>query len=170
MIGAGGLGLMALTLLKALGGHGAVVADIDPAKRAAALAAGALAAIDAGAADAVKQAQVAAKAPIGAAIDFVGAQATARLGTDAVMRGGKYVIVGLFGGELTLALPLLPIRALTIQGSFVGSLSEFKELMEIVQTSAVPPVPLQPRKLDACEAALGELRAGRIVGRAVLTP
>ncbi|MGH7090000.1 MAG: alcohol dehydrogenase catalytic domain-containing protein, partial [Stellaceae bacterium] len=43
IIGAGGLGLMALALLKALHGRGAVVADIDPKKRAAALAAGALA-------------------------------------------------------------------------------------------------------------------------------
>jgi alcohol dehydrogenase, propanol-preferring len=170
VIGAGGLGLMSLALLKALGGHGAVVADIDPKKREAALAAGALAAIDAGAGDAVKQAQAAAKAPLGAAIDFVGAGATARLGIDAVARGGKYVIVGLFGGDITLQLPLLPIRALAIQGSFVGSLSEFNELMALVEAGAVPPVPLQPRKLHEAEAALGELRAGRIVGRAILTP
>src|SRR6185312_10166420 len=97
VIGAGGLGLMCLSLLKAMGGKGAVVADIDPKKRAAALDAGALAAIDAGAADAVAQAQQAAKAPLGAAIDFVGATATAKLGIDALSKGGKYVIVGLFG-------------------------------------------------------------------------
>ena len=148
VIGAGGLGLMGLALLKALGGHGAVVADIDPQKREAALAAGALAAIDAGAVDAVKQAQAAAKTPLGAAIDFVGAGTTARLGIDAVARGGKYVIVGLFGGDITLQLPLLPIRAIAIQGSFVGSLSEFKDLMALVETGAVPPMPLQSHKLD----------------------
>jgi propanol-preferring alcohol dehydrogenase len=170
VIGAGGLGLMCLSLLKALGGHGAVVADIDPLKREAALKAGALAAVDAGASDAVKQAQVAAKAPLAAAIDFVGAGPTARLGTDAVMRGGKYVIVGLFGGDITLALPFLPIRALTIQGSFVGSLGEFKELMALVEAGAVPPVPLTERPLGDAEAALRDLRAGKIVGRAILTP
>jgi propanol-preferring alcohol dehydrogenase len=170
VIGAGGLGLMSLGLLKALGGVGAVVADIDPVKREAALAAGALAAVDAGAADAVKQANVAAKAPLGAAIDFVGSGPTARLGTDAVTRGGKYVIVGLFGGELTLALPFLPIRALTIQGSFVGSLAEFKELLALVEAGAVPSVPLHERPLGDAEAALRDLRAGKIVGRAILTP
>ena len=111
---------------------GAVVADIDPKKREAALAGGALGAIDAGAADAVKQAQAAAKAPIGAAIDFVGAGPTARLGIDAITRGGKYVIVGLFGGDITLSLPLLPIRAIAIEGSFVGSLAEFRELLALV--------------------------------------
>jgi alcohol dehydrogenase, propanol-preferring len=170
VIGAGGLGLMCLALLKALGGHGAIVADIDPKKREAALAAGALAAIDAGAADAVKQAMVAAKAPIGAAIDFVGASPTARLGIDAIMRGGKYVIVGLFGGDITLALPFLPIRAITIQGSFVGSLGEFKELLALVATGTVPKLPMEERSLDHAEAALRDLKAGRIVGRAVLTP
>jgi alcohol dehydrogenase, propanol-preferring len=170
IIGAGGLGLMCLGLMKALGAHGAVVADIDPKKREAALAAGAIAAIDAAAPDAVKQAAVAAMAPIPAAIDFVGSSATAKLGTDAVTRGGKYVIVGLFGGDLTLALPFLPIRALTIQGSFVGSLAEFRALMDIVEKGAAGAVPLIERPLGDAEAALRELRAGAIVGRAVLKP
>jgi alcohol dehydrogenase, propanol-preferring len=170
IIGAGGLGLMCLGLMKALGAKGAVVADIDPAKRAAALAAGALAAIDAGASDAAKQANVAAKTPLPAAIDFVGSSASARLGTDAVTRGGKYVIVGLFGGDITLSLPLLPIRALTIQGSFVGSLAEFRALMELVEKGTAGAVPLTERPLGEAEAALRDLRAGRIVGRAVLTP
>lgn len=170
VIGAGGLGLMCLALLKALGGRGAVVADIDPAKREAALKAGALAAIDAGAADAVKQAQEAAKAPIGAAIDFVGAASTARLGVDAIAKGGKYVIVGLFGGDITLSLPLLPMRAITVQGSYVGSLAEMKELLALVASGKVPPVPLSERPLAHANAVLEELKAGRIIGRAVLTP
>jgi propanol-preferring alcohol dehydrogenase len=170
VIGAGGLGLMCLTILKAMGGRGAVVADIDPKKREAALAAGALAAIDAGAADAVKQAQAAAGAPLAAAIDFVGANATARLGIDALARGGKYVIVGLFGGDITLSLPLLPMRALTIQGSYVGSLAEIKELMALVAGGKVAPMPVSERPLDEANTVLEELRAGRITGRAVLRP
>ena len=170
VIGAGGLGLMCLALLKALGGRGAVVADIDPAKREVALKAGALAAVDAGAADAVKQAQQAAKAPIGATIDFVGAASTARLGVDAIAKGGKYVIVGLFGGDITLSLPLLPMRAITVQGSYVGSLAEMKELLALVASGKVPPVPLSERPLAHANAVLEELKAGRIIGRAVLTP
>lgn len=57
LIGAGGLGLMCLTLHKAMGGKAAIVADIDPQERGAAQ--GATAAIYARAADAVKQAQAA---------------------------------------------------------------------------------------------------------------
>ena len=46
VIGAGGLGLMCVTILKAMGGKGAIVVDIDAKRRAAALEAGALAAVD----------------------------------------------------------------------------------------------------------------------------
>ncbi|HXP31226.1 MAG TPA: alcohol dehydrogenase [Stellaceae bacterium] len=168
VIGAGGLGLMCLALLKALGGQGAIVADIDAKKRAAALTAGALAVVDAGAADAVKQLQAAAKGPPAAAIDFVGAETTARLGIDAIARGGKYVIIGLFGGEVRLSLPLLPMRAITIEGALVGSLAELKELLALVATGKVPPVPLDERPLDQADAALHDLKAGRVVGRAIL--
>lgn len=170
VLGAGGLGLMCLAILRALGGRGAVVADIDPKKREAALQAGAIGVVDAAAPDAVKQAQAAAKAPIAAAIDFVGASNTARLGIDAIAKGGKYVIVGLFGGDITLSLPLLPMRAITVQGSYVGSLSEMRELLDLVATGKVAPVPLNQRPLNEANAVLEDLKGGRIVGRAVLTP
>ena len=49
IMGAGGLGHMALSILRAMGGKGAVLVDIDEAKREEAIKAGALAAIDGGA-------------------------------------------------------------------------------------------------------------------------
>jgi hypothetical protein len=129
LIGAGGLGLMAITVLKAMGGHGAISVDIDPKKREAALKTGALAAIDGSAPNAAQQIQAATKGGAYGVIDFVGSGATARLGTDCLAKGGHYVIVGLFGGEITLSTLFLPWRAITIQGSYVGSLGELKELM-----------------------------------------
>src|SRR6187397_428345 len=55
IIGAGGLGLMCLALHKTMGGHSAIVVDIDPVKRDAAKKAGAAKVVDGGAADAVQQ-------------------------------------------------------------------------------------------------------------------
>jgi D-arabinose 1-dehydrogenase-like Zn-dependent alcohol dehydrogenase len=170
VIGGGGLGLMCLALLNALGGKGAIVVDIDARKREAALTAGALAVIDVGRIDAVEQIQQAAKGPIAAAIDFVGASATAKLGIDALARGGKYVIVGLFGGDITLSLPLLPMRAITVEGSYVGSLAEMKEMLGLIAAGKVRPVQINQRPLHEINAVLDELKAGRIIGRAVLTP
>jgi propanol-preferring alcohol dehydrogenase len=170
IIGAGGLGLMCLGLLKAMGGKGAIVVETDPAKREAAMRAGALAAIDGAAGDAVKQVTAAAKNGVWAAIDFVGASSTAKLAIDSLTKGGKLVLVGLFGGDITLPLPFIPMRAITIQGAYVGSLAEAKELLDLVKRTHPPSIPITTRALAAADATLQDLRAGRVVGRAVLTP
>ena len=70
IIGAGGLGLMCLALHKAMGGHSAIVVDIDPAKREAAKKAGAQAVIDGSAPDAAQQIIAATKGGAWAVIDL----------------------------------------------------------------------------------------------------
>jgi D-arabinose 1-dehydrogenase-like Zn-dependent alcohol dehydrogenase len=170
LMGAGGLGLMCLTLLRAMGGTGAIVVDIDAKKREAALEAGALAAVDGAASDAARQIRGIAGGPVRGAIDFVGANATARLGVDILGKGGKLVMVGLFGGDITLSLPLIPIRAITIQGSYVGSLQELKDLMTLVARTKANRIPITTRPLTDANAALEDLRAGRTIGRSVLVP
>jgi D-arabinose 1-dehydrogenase-like Zn-dependent alcohol dehydrogenase len=172
IIGAGGLGLMCLALHQKMGGHSAIVVDIDDAKLAAAKTAGAKATVNAKAEDAVQQIQKLTGDGSGAwaVIDLVGSSASARLGYDSLTKGGKYIIVGLYGGDLTVSLPPIPMRALTIQGSYVGSQHEMKELMELVKQKGMPDVPVATRPLEDVNAIHGELRAGKIVGRVVLTP
>ncbi len=172
IIGAGGLGLMCLGLHQKMGGHSAIVVDIDPAKREAAKRAGAAAVIDGAAPDAVQQIMKLTKDGAGAwaAIDLVGSSASARVGFDSLIKGGKYIIVGLYGGDFTVSLPPIPMRALTIQGSYLGSLPEMAEMMDLVRRKGLPDVPVTTRPLDAVNAAHADLRAGKIVGRVVLTP
>ncbi len=170
IIGAGGLGLMALSLLKAMGGKGAIVVDIDARKREAAEAAGALATVDGSAPDALEQLAQKAGGPIRAVIDLVGNAKTTQLGFDCLSKGGKLVIVGLFGGGATWALPLIPIKALTIQGSYVGNLRETQELLDLVRSKKIAPSPVTPMPLARANEALVDLQKGRLVGRAVLTP
>jgi alcohol dehydrogenase/propanol-preferring alcohol dehydrogenase len=170
IIGAGGLGLMAVTILKAMGGKGAVVVDIDESRRAAAVKAGALAAVDGKADDAGAQITKALGGPGWSAIDLVGSPATALLGFNALAKGGKLVMVGLFGGSAPWSLPLIPIKAATIEGSYTGSLAELKELVELVRKGLVPPIPIGRRHLHDATATLEDLRHGKIVGRVVMTP
>ncbi|MBR0694426.1 alcohol dehydrogenase [Bradyrhizobium lablabi] len=170
IFGAGGLGLMALSLLKAMGGKGAIVVDIDAKKREAAEAAGALATVDGKAPDALEQLMKKAGQPIRAAIDLVGNAQTTQLGFDCLTKGGKLVIVGLFGGGATWALPLIPIKAITIQGSYVGNLRETQELLDLVRAKKIPPIPVTPMPLARANEALVDLQKGKLVGRAVLTP
>jgi len=143
---------------------------IDPAKREAAITAGAAAVIDGKAPDAAQQIIAMTNGGAWAVIDLVGSSATARLGIDSLIKGGKYIIVGLYGGDITLPLPPLPMRAITIQGSYVGSLPEMRELIDLVRRTGLPPVPVATRPLNDVNAVMDQLRAGKVVGRVVLTP
>jgi alcohol dehydrogenase, propanol-preferring len=161
---------MCLSILKALGGKGAVVVDIDERKRRAALECGALGAVDGRDPEAISKITRTAQGPVRGVIDLVGSPESAALGFDVLPKGGKLVIVGLFGGGAPWALPLIPIKAATIQGSYVGNLHELHDLVELARTGAVPGIPITPRPLEEASAALEDLREGKLVGRAVLTP
>ena len=170
VIGAGGLGLMSLSVLRMMGGAGAVVVEIDARKRQAALECGALAAVDPAAPDADAQIRRAVDGPVLFVLDLVGSAATATLGFRLLDRGGKLLVVGLLGGAMSLPVPLLAMRSATIQGSYVGSLTEMRELVALVRTHGMPRVPLDRRPLRDANQALDDLRAGRVVGRVVLIP
>jgi D-arabinose 1-dehydrogenase-like Zn-dependent alcohol dehydrogenase len=171
IIGAGGVGLMGLALAQQMGGHGTIMVDIDPGKREAATRAGAIAAVDGAAPDAAKQIHALTGGGAWAVIDFVGSGETVKLGISSLLgKGGKLIVVGLFGGDVTVPTPFFPMRALTIQGSYVGSLPEMKELLALVRRAGAPPVPIGTRPLAEVNDALNDLRAGKVVGRVVLTP
>ena len=170
IIGAGGVGLMGVTLAKKMGAKDVVIVDIDAAKRDAALKAGATKAVDGGAADAVQQIQKATAGGAWGVVDFVGSGQTVNLAVNSAIKGGTVVIVGLYGGDITMPTPYFPLRALTVRGSYVGSQTEMAELIDLVKRTGMPPVPIKTRPLEAVNDTLNDLRAGKIVGRVVLTP
>jgi D-arabinose 1-dehydrogenase-like Zn-dependent alcohol dehydrogenase len=91
-----------------------------------------------------------------------------RLGLGSLAKGGKLILVGLYGGDITLSLPPFPMRAIALQGSYTGSLTEIAELIELVKRTGLPPVPVATRPLADVNAVLSELRAGKVIGRVVL--
>jgi len=170
VIGAGGVGLMGVTLAKKMGAKDVIIVDIDAAKRDAALKAGATKAVDGSAADAVQQIQGATGGGAWGVVDFVGSGQTVNLAVNSAIKGGTVVIVGLYGGDITMPTPYFPLRALTVRGSYVGSQTEMAELIDLVKRTGLPPVPIKTRPLEEVNATLNDLRAGKIVGRVVLTP
>lgn len=168
LIGAGGLGLSAIAVLKALGHRAIVSVDTSAAKREAAALAGATATVD-GTAERLDKAIIAACGgqPV-AIIDLVNGSGTARAAHAALAKGGKLVMVGLFGGDLTLPLPFMPMRALTLQGSFVGSPGDLRELVALAQGGALPKLPIETVPQREADAALHRLKAGDVTGRLVL--
>ena len=69
-----------------------------------------------------------------------------------------------------IGISLIPIRAITIQGSYVGNLRETQELLDLVRSKKVAPIPVTPLPLAKANEALLDLQKGKLVGRAVLTP
>ena len=163
VLGCGGLGLIGISVLQARGVRNIIGCDIDDTKLAAAGKLGARKTVNTRAADALQQIQ-----GVAAAIDFVGSQATASLGIAALRKGGRYVICGLYGGELVHPLPPIAQRAIGIVGSYVGSLQELKEVVALAKKRRIRQTPVETRRADEANAALEDLKAGRIVGRVVL--
>ncbi len=167
-IGAGGVGLSAVHIAPALTDARIVVADIDPVKRQAALDAGATHAIDNGDEEQRRALMESTKGGVAAAIDFVGAPATTKFGMDVLRKGGVHVIVGLYGSELPMSLPLFPFKLMTVRGSFTGSLEEMRELIALAKAGRIPPIPVEKLPFTEINNTLQNLRDGHIVGRVVL--
>ena len=87
-----------------------------------------------------------------------------------VAKGGAVIVVGLIGGTFTIPVAMFPLRALTLMGSYVGSPAEAVEMLALVKAGKVAPIPVETRGLDQASRSLDDLRAGKIVGRVVVTP
>jgi alcohol dehydrogenase len=169
LVGLGGVGMMGLSIARALFPRAPIVADIDAAKREAALKAGAAAAYDPANPDA-RKALFKATGGVAAAVDFVGSDGSLAFASGAIAKGGKVVITGLLGGTYTTPIAMFPLRAMTIEGTMTGTLDEATEMMALARAGGIPAVPIIERPLGAAQASLDDLRAGRIVGRVVLVP
>jgi D-arabinose 1-dehydrogenase-like Zn-dependent alcohol dehydrogenase len=166
IIGAGGVGMMAIQIAKALG-MDPIVVDIDEDKLAAAKGLGVTRTYNSSDPSSAKALRKSTGGTY-AVLDFVGAEASVNYALGTLRKGGSLIVVGLFGGALTLPIPFLPMNARTIQGSFVGTLQEMGELMELVRAGKIAPIEIQERPLEEASAALADLKAGRVKGRQVL--
>lgn len=167
IIGAGGVGLSGIRLARQMFETAPIVVELDKSKWDMAREAGAGELIDPTADGALKS-LMKATGGVAAAIDFVGAAATFNFGFNALRKAGKMVCVGLFGGSTPIVPAMVSMKAVSITGSYVGSLQEMQELMAIARTGVLPDLPLGTQALDTATQALEDLRAGRIRGRTIL--
>lgn len=170
LIGAGGVGMAGLMLAKASVKARTVVFDIDDAKLEAAKSAGADYVFNSGEKDVRREVMKLTNGGLTAAVDFVGSDKSALFGVNALGQNGVLVIIGLFGGAMTVPVPLFPLKGITVRGSYVGSPAEMAEMMALVKAGKVPPLPVKTRPLDQAWQTLEDLRAGKVVGRVVLQP
>jgi D-arabinose 1-dehydrogenase-like Zn-dependent alcohol dehydrogenase len=168
VLGAGGVGLSGIRMASRLCKVAPIVAEPDRAKWDLARDAGAAEVIDPGDAAALKALVKATRGGAAAVVDFVGSGSSFDFGTGALRKGGRMVCVGLLGGASTVVPAMVALKAISIVGSYVGSLQELQELMAFAREGALPPLPVTLRPLAQANQALDDLRAGKVRGRTVL--
>jgi alcohol dehydrogenase, propanol-preferring len=169
IVGTGGLGLMAIQLAKAVTGAKIIAMDLDDKKLDVAKKNGADNTINSKKEDPVKAImELTDKLGADAVIDFVNASKTVETDMQFLRRRARLVLVGLFGGELKLALVTMPTRAYKIIGSYTGTLSDMVELVSLARRRVIKPVVSNRFKLDQATDALTMLKEGKILGRGVI--
>ena len=171
IVGAGGLGLMAIQIAKAVTGARIIAMDLDDKKLEFAKKEGADTTVNSKNEDPVKAImELTDKMGADAVIDFVNASKTVETDMQFLRRRARVVLVGLFGGELKLSLVTMPTRAYRLIGSYTGTLSDMIELVSLATRGVIKPVVSNRFKLDQATDALTMLKEGKILGRGVINP
>jgi len=168
VIGVGGLGHLAVSLLKALCAANIIAVDKSEQSLALAKELGADRCLqpDETTALAVREATRGNGAQ--AVLDFVGGGATVGLAAQLIRPLGHIVVVGRGPGAFELRDRALPYGAI-LSTTFGGSKLELIELVALAEAGVIAPhVTRYP--LSDVQRAFDKLRAGEIVGRAVIVP
>jgi NAD+-dependent secondary alcohol dehydrogenase Adh1 len=164
VIGVGGVGHIALQLLKVLGGGSVIAIDTDERRRALAEELGA----DEVLTDIADLREATNGVGADVIMDFVATDATHAASLDALARRGVYSTVG-YGGMINVPSVAMVVGESTIAGNLVGS---WIDLWELLQMHAAGDVTLrsETHPLEAVNDVLAKLRDGEVTGRAVLVP
>ena len=169
LVGAGGVGQAAISVLRAYGHSKIISVDIGDDKLAAALKTGASAVVNsATSSDVVKEIMVAADGPILNVIDFVNNSQTAQMVYGMLGKGAKWVQVGIMGGSAEISLAKNIFLSLTIFGNITGDPSHMKECARLASEGKLPPVPVTTMPWDEVNKAMQLLRDGKVTGRIIL--
>jgi propanol-preferring alcohol dehydrogenase len=170
LLGIGGVGHFAVQLAHRL--YGPTIIAVDAKDEALTLAkrAGATHTINSSQQDYVEEIlKITNGTGADAVIDFVNTTSTSFNAFRSLRRGGRLVLVGLSGDYSKFTLPLVPMRGITISGSYVGNLSDLHELVPLLKRGIIQPT-ITAMPLEKVNEAMSSLRNNEVIGRIVLNP
>lgn len=168
VIGAGGLGHVAIQILRAITGARIIALDVNEQKLELAQDVGAHRVLQSNP-DAVAHIREATHGEGASAVfDFVGADATLDIARRAVAIDGIVQIVGIGGGLLPTGFFSTPFGA-SVRAPYWGSRSELIEVLDLARTGQIS-VHVERFDIEQAPAAYDALHRGIINGRAVVTP
>ena len=171
IVGAGGLGLMAIQLAKAISGSRIMALDLDNDKLNVAKKNGADVVLNLRKEDPIKGVmELTNNLGADSVIDFVNSTKSLETNMQFLRRRARLVLVGLFGGELKLNLITMPTKAFRLIGSYTGTLNELVGLLSLAERGIINPVVTDRFKLEEATEGLSQLKEGNIIGRGVINP
>jgi propanol-preferring alcohol dehydrogenase len=171
IIGAGGLGLMGVQIAHAITNAKIICVDLDDKKLETAKEMGADYVVNSKDTEtSQKIISICNEKGADSVVDFVNAPPTAKLGLSVLRKRGNLVLVGLFGGSLELSLVTIPLKSITIQGAYTGNYNDMVELLDLTRKGTINPIITKHYSLSEANTALEDLKARKILGRAVINP
>jgi propanol-preferring alcohol dehydrogenase len=168
VIGIGGLGHMAVQLVRALTPSNVIAVDVDQTKLAHARELGATATVQAGENAAAEIAELTGGRGATLVLDCVGNDATLQLDVKAVAAGGSVMVIGVAGGTLSLTFGTMRFDA-SITYPYWGSAIELAEVLELARAGHIQ-AHVERFPLERAADAYQRMRDGSLSGRAVITP
>ena len=168
IIGAGGVGLSAIQIAKAYNARVFVIETREEARKAA-LDCGADRTVGPGEARAAFR-DFSADGGADVAIDFVGTKPTFDLGRSLLGPGGRFVAVAPGTETVEVAASDLMNGGKAYLGAYSSTMADFARAISLAEAGRLRPVVTRRAPLADAGEVLDDLRAGRIVGRAVLFP
>ena len=158
-------------LLKLLSGCPVIVVDTSDGKLELATEMGADHTINATSADAAGTIRELTKGHgVCAAFDFVGSDATLGLAVASTRSLGKVSHVGLAGGTAALK-PLANSRfEVLYEATLWGTIQELREVIALAESGRLTTIPIEIAPLEKINDVYRRLKAGEIIGRAVIAP
>jgi 2-desacetyl-2-hydroxyethyl bacteriochlorophyllide A dehydrogenase len=137
VLGAGTIGLLLLSVLRARGVGRVVVTDPLADKRDRATKLGADAVVDAMAGDVVRQVREALGQSADVVFDCVAIQSSVHQAIAMADKGGTVVVVGVPAAEVTIPLPIIQDHQIRIQGSATYLSADYTDSIALLQSGAV---------------------------------
>jgi alcohol dehydrogenase, propanol-preferring len=168
VIGVGGLGHMAVQLVRALTPSNIIAVDVDATKLAHARELGASHTVQAGESAAAEIAELTAGRGATLVLDCVGNDATLQLDVKSVAAGGSVMVIGVAGGTLPVTFGTMRFDA-SITYPYWGSRIELAEVLELARAGHIT-AHVERFPLEQAPQAYERMREGKLAGRAVITP
>ncbi|WP_329059504.1 NAD(P)-dependent alcohol dehydrogenase [Streptomyces sp. NBC_01453] len=168
VIGTGGLGHVAIQLLRALSPAWVIALDVNEEKLALAREVGAHEAIMSDAESVAVVRELTGGKGAEAVFDFVGATPTVATAGGCVAVEGDVTIVGLGGGSLAVGFGTTPYEA-SVTAPYWGSRSELMEVLDLARSGVIS-VHVETYGIDDAPTAYQRLHDGTVRGRAVILP